>query len=1132
MKQWILTATIILGACITSCDHSPETNLPSILELKASFKHPPETAKPWTWWHWIDGNVTRKGITSDLEAMERAGLGAALIFNVKLGLPDGPARFMSDQWLDLLDHAAAECDRLGLKLGIHNCDGWSQAGGPWITPEMSMKKLVWSKVEVEGPEAFSGQLPRPPIPETPLINDFYREIAVLAYPSPRGQRVNGPGTPMTLNGNLPVGELEKLVDGDMSTHATFRKGDQFQPLENTMEINFTQPVSARSLVIHGIEGHSLADVIPGKLEVSGDGEIYKEIATFDLNWSLEGSPQPSITVSFPEASGRHYRVSFKGQHITGLLSGPLSIAELELSSRPAVHYWQAKTGWARVREHGGEAPFLARDPGPDADQLDLPEEGIIPLSQVRVFKLEPGQNGFFEWDVPAGNWTLLRIGYTSTGRTNSPATDEGRGLEADKLDAEAVRFHMSQFVGKLSERYSEKMLKSFGIFETDSWESGAQTWTGNLDKRFLASTGEDLIKWLPLILEGTILEGYEESDRFLWDWRRFLADEIRENYYRVTAEYAEEKGLTYVSEGSGRQMFMYDPIGYQRISPVPMGEFWFHKARGQGVRIDNKVAASAAHLTGRKLVASESYTSPFLTTRWTQHPYTLKSLGDEAFCAGVNMFVFHTYAHQPYPELKPGFTMGMWGMHNHSGNTWWDGPVEAWFDYLARCQYLLQEGRFHADILAYLGDGVPARLGRRDEFKPAIPPGYDFDGCDFQALLDARVENEEIVLPSGMRYRVLLLPDKKRMRLKVMERLAELAEAGATIIGPTQPEASPSLKEIGEVDKQVRELGQKLWSGNIRSVTGDLGDYLSDQGLPPDFSYRAGDQARILYIHRLVDDADLYFLSNQEGKEVDMEASFRQPEDRNISLWDPATGRIFPPENPARPEAGLQRVDLSLDPYGSVFVVFSESNLEVEPSMKPMGEETLAGPWLLHFPPGRGAPAEPVTLEELSDWTEHPDFGIRHFSGTASYKTVLSVDATALSTGTRLLLDLGEVREMAELIINGRHAGYLWKPPFQMDVTSFMEEGENQLVVKVTNVWANRLIGDAYFPEEMDWYDHRVVKLPKQWPRWMIRGQSRPASDRVAWTTRGGMYTKDDPLLPSGLLGPVKLITAEVVTKR
>lgn len=1129
MKNFFLLLLIVL---ITfGCQYKQEESM-TLDQLEKNFQDPPESAKPWTWWHWVNGNVTKAGITHDLENMKRAGLEGVLIFNTVLDMPKGPARFLNDEWLEMFDHATAECQRLGLKFGMHNSDGWSQSGGPWITPELSMKKLTWSKIKTQGPGRFSANLERPatPVldehgrPVADLVKDFYQDIAIIAYPTPHGGRVNGSGSGMVVEGSVSNKELLNLFDSDPETSTGFPLRSKGIPVEHSINMNFPNPVSAQTLIIKGIKGFEPPQVIPGKLEVSDDGVNFREVATMDLNWCFRASPTERISIAFPETTAKMFRLSFTGEHI---VINELFLSELELSSTAAVHYWEAKAGWVRVREHGGEAPFLARDPGPEYDQME-PGKNVVPLEQVRVFRGQPGDDGHFEWDVPEGNWTIVRMGYTSTGKTVVQATEEGSGLECDKLDPKAVRFHLDNLIGKLADRYREKDLQSFQVFETDSWEAGLQTWAVDLDKRFEASAGQDILRWLPLITEGVTIGSYEESDRLLWDWRRFLADEITENYFRVIAGFAEEKGLTYVSEASGRVAYMQDPIGYQRTSPIPSGEFWVDRSRGDGVRLDNKVAASAAHLTGRKFVASEAYTSKPGSSRWTQHPFTLKALGDEAFCEGVNKYVFHTYAHQPYPELKPGFTMGRYGLHNHSGNTWWGRPVEAWFKYLARCQYMLQEGRFHADILAYVGQEVPNRLGWRGDFTPAIPSGYNFDGCDFQALLDADVEDGEIVLPGGMRYKILLLPDKKRMTMKEVARLTELVRNGAVVIAPQMPEGSPSLQDKGKGDEEVKRMVREAWKGKVIVAREDMESILNGLSLPADFTFSAQNgNPDIRFIHRIIGGNDVYFLSNQENRQVSIEAVFRQPESRKLSLWDPANGKKIAADLAGANLKGVSMANIHLDPYGSVFAVFSDKYPGIEPAIEIEEEGPVKGQWELKFPEEGGGPSEPLLLDELIDWTCHHDFNVKHFSGTASYKSVLQIDPDKLKEGNRILLDLGEVREMAQVLINGKEAEMLWKPPFRTDISSLLTEGENQLEIRVTNLWANRLIGDEHFPDEVEWTQVGRVFLPKELPEWVRTGAPRPKTQRIAWTTKGKIYSIADALLPSGLLGPVKLIYAK-----
>ncbi len=1116
---------LILCLIIISCQPRPEQNSMPLKQLEESFLNPPEDAKPWTWWHWANGNVTKTGISYDLENMKRAGLEAVLIFNTELDMPKGKAGFMTDEWIEMLDHAASECERLGLKLGIFNCDGWSMSGGPWITPELSMKKLAWSKTNVRGPVRFSSSLVRPSTPEKPFVEDYYQDIAVIAFPTPNGKRINGINSGVSMEGTISKSELKNLIDNNRETSASFILESENVPVMNSITMEFQEMVTAQTLILKDIVGYDIPQSIPGTLEVSENGRDFREIASFNLNWCFRDSPQGTITVTFPETRGKIFRMSFIGKDLS---RKKLSISELELTTCTAVQYWETKAGWVRVREHGGEAPLLAKDPGPEYNQMNLSKDHIVSEDQIQVFRNGLEENGHFEWDVPEGNWTIMRVGYTSTGKTNVQATEEGFGLEVNKFDADAVRFHLDNFVGILADRYSEKGLQSFQILENDSWEAGIQTWTKDLDKRFQSQKGLDLLHWIPLLTEGVVIEGYEESDRFLWEWRHFLADQIIEKYYQVVAEFAEEKGLTYVGEASGRVAYLYDPIRYQRIPQIPMGEFWTGPDKWDGVRLDNRVAASAAHITGKKTVATEAYTSKPASATWIEHPFSLKALGDKTFCEGVNKFVFHTYAHQPYPDLKPGFTMGRYGLHNNSGNTWWGRPVEAWFKYLARCEFMLQEGEFHADILAFIGSEVPSRLGRREDFVPAIPRGYDFDGCDFQALLDARVEKGIIVLPGGMHYKVILLPDKKRLRLEVVRRITELIQAGAVVITPQLPIGSLGIDELENGDSEIQKIVQEKWKDKVIVSRENLEGIMNELNIPADFTYNSTENnPEIWFIHRQMADCDVYFLSNQEDKSIDIEARFRQPAGRRISLWDPANGKKYAPIFYGSEGKDRIKSNLHLDPFGSVFVVFSDKVIKVEPSIQAQEEIPVGGTWTLQFPKEGGAPQEPLQLDKLIDWTTHPDFNIRHFSGTATYTTKLPVNKKDLKKGMHVLLHLGEVKEMAQVLINGQEAEMLWKPPFRTDITHLLNEGENTLEIKVTNLWPNRMIGDEYFPEEVDWKIVGNVSLPKELPQWMVNGEPRPASQRVTWTTRGRIYQKDDPLLPSGLLGPVKLILAK-----
>jgi len=1089
MKSMLLMAALLVGAVPTIAAD----------DLAEGFRTPPDAARPLTWWHWLDGNITRSGITGDLESMKRAGLGGTYLFNCGIGMPQGHVRFMQPAWLEMMDHVVHEAQRLGLQFGVHNCDGFSQSGGPWITPETSMKELTWSAVEVSGPARFDAVLEQPHAKE-----DFYREVAVIAFPLPHGGRLEG----AKLRGSLRPAELVKLADGNPQTVVNFPATETGQ----RVDFVFPQPQTVRSVVCRNVTPHRWEEDFPITLEVSADGQEFRRVATFTANWDMQTCPQ--ITAACDEATGQVFRLNFVNPW-------PVGFGEIELSSAARVHFAEAKASRARSRGHGAERRHHDAYPGPSRDRT-LGAELVVARSAVQNLSAQLDSHGRLTWDVPPGRWRILRVGFTSNGHRVSPATEEGRGLECDKLDPQVVRHHLDQYVGKLLERAGPAVGKTFGAMEVDSWECGIQNWTAGFEKRFRQQVGYDLLAFLPALLEGWIVDNADVTERALWDWRRFLADQFAENYFAVVARYTHEKHLTYVSESTGRQAFHYD-AAYARHGDVPMGEFWIDQGPGQGVRIDCKLSASIAHTVGRRIVAAESYTAGPRSAAWQNHPFSLKAEGDRAFCAGVNEFVFHTFAHQPYSATGPGFTFASWGLNFNRGNTWWE-VARPWMDYLARCNYMLREGQPVADVLWYVGEDVPNRIGWGEELRPALPAGYDFDGCDTRAILDARVVDGRIALPSGTQYRVLLLPNLTTMRPAVLAKVAELARAGATVLGP-RPERSPSLRDLGAGDANVRKLAAELWKDTIVSnVT--FPQLFARLKLPPDFAWKSTQpDAEILYVHRRVGDAEVYFVSNQRNRVEEIDAVFRAG-DRWPQWWDPDSGATgdLPEFAPAGPGV---RVPLRLDPCGSGFVVFQSGRRPAAAgkNWQDMKElQTLGGPWQVDFPPKLGAPPS-IRMETLASLAEHSDPGVRHFSGTATY--TCRFEAPQPKPEAPICLNLGDVQVIAQVKLNGRNLGTRWKPPYALDATAALKPGPNELEIRVTDLWPNRMIGDAELPDDVEWNTggRRAGGYPASWPQWLVEGQPRP-SGRIAFCTRKDVYKQGDPLLPSGLIGPVTLRAA------
>ena len=969
-------------------------------ELAGGFVHPPDTARPWVYWFIMDGNVSRAGITADLESMKAAGIGGAILMEVDVGIPRGPVAFMSAAWRDLFKHAVEEAERLGLEITLNAGPGWTGSGGPWVRPEQSMQHLVSSSVEVEGPVHFSGVLPRPDprppyfgeagLPESLLAarHDFYADEAVLAVPRSGDSRI-----------------------GDVDEKALYLR----EPFTSKPGVKPFIPAPAR-----------YPDLPPG--------EALSKDAMVDLTGSME----------------------------------------------------------------------------PD---------------------------GRLNWDVPAGEWTILRFGRRNTGANTRPAPQSGLGLESDKFSRAALDAHFDAYIGKLLEAVGPRPLDrttGWTMLHIDSWEMGSQNWTAGFGGEFQRRRGYDPRPYLP-VMTGRFVESAEHSERFLWDLRLTAQELVIENHAGHLKELGRRNGF-----GLSIEPYDMNPTADMTlggVADVPMCEFWAH-----GYGFDSTFtcfeSTSIGHTLGRPVVAAEAFTSGS-EEAWRLYPALMKNQGDWAFCTGINRIVFHRFAHQPWPDRRPGMTMGPYGVHWDRTQTWWPMAPE-YHRYLARCQFLLRQGATVADTCYLVPEGAP------HVFRP--PPtaltgklgdrrGYNFDGCTPETLLErARVEDGRIVLPGGADYRLLVLPASDTMTPGLLRKIAALVESGATVIG-SPPAKSPSLSNYPQCDQEVQALSAKLWGeteppptivehavGQGRLVWGgplgiatpgapypdpsaqphwmEYPDYeatasvLDQMGVPPDFEA----DGPVRYTHRRTGEEDLYFVANQTDKAIEASCTFRAT-GRQPELWNPVTGTIQNLSGFSQ-RGGCTSISIRFEPYQSFFIVFRQRVAGDAPDAPapvnfPIARPaaTIEGPWEVSF---AGAPGEPqsVSFASLTDWTDRPEAGIKYYSGIATYTRTFDLPESLHGEAQAILLDLGEVHSMARVRLNGTELGVVWCAPWRVDITGVAAPKENRLEIEIANLWPNRLIGDSALSEER----------------------------RLAWTT-WNPYQPDSPLLPSGLLGPVQLLT-------
>ena len=960
-----------------------------LLVTRKGFVKPPDSARPWTFWFWINGNISKEGITADLESFKRVGIGGVIWMEVSgpWWAPKGNIEALSKEWYDAYQWAVSECNRLDLKFDGTIDFGYG-SGGPHITPEQSMQKLVWSEVEVKGGESIDLVLKRPSIKKPTDAN-------YDAWLRP-GAKINKE-------------YLQKVLQSD----------------------------------------------------------FYKDV-------SVVAIPSPATQEE------RNYR-----------------IANIDIKS--------------------GMGNFPK---GRTTKELPMPKPlpgAVIPIERIIDLTAKMDKQGRLKWDAPIGHWLIIRYGHCSNYKWTRPCPAAAVGLECDRLSKIGIETHFDGFLKKIIEEAGSLAGGAFAYAHIDSWEAGYQNWTSSFPEEFKKRRRYDLKIWLP-VLTGRIVGNPNLSDRFLWDMRQTVNELIKENYVLRFKELLNEYNMKLSIEAYGS--LCIDNLSYAGISDMPISEFWAMGDEQFPIHpepIENdydqssKAMASAAHTYGKPIVGAESFTS---SRGWQDHPFLLKSMGDNAFCNGINRLILHYSAHQPYENMIPGITHRRWGEHFGRYNTWFEYS-NPWRNYLSRCQYMLQEGTYMADVCYWFGEGAPLGV---DDMTLDIPKGYNFDFCSSELVLQMKVSNGQIVLPSGMRYRYLLLPDNDRMTLLLARKIRELADAGAQIIAQKRIDSSPGLTNYLQHDKEIKEIATELWDSKKVIIGKNLEEVFNRDKLKPDF-----EAEDLHYIHRLIENADVYFISNQKNEQRNITCTFRvfgkYPE-----LWNPETGDIR--ELPEFTKLGNRiSIPLHFDPMQSWFIVFREGRSSVNMDNKkknyvssiPLRE--ITGEWEVVFDPQWGGPDAPVKFEKLIDWSKHSDPKIHYYSGTALYKKTIEFTTSEVSDNKgHLILDLGSVDIMAKVKLNGKLCGISWKPPYWVDISSAVKSGVNKLEIKVVNLWINRMIGDEQLPEDSNWKDFETLL---EWPKWFKDGKQRP-SGRFTFTTCKN-YKKDTPLVSSGLLGPVIL---------
>ena len=921
--------------------------------LAEGFQNPPQEARPQVWWHWMDGNISKEGIREDLLWFKRIGLGGVHHFDAAL---EGTPQIVDKRLIYM-----QEDWKDAFAYAAHLADSLDLPLTVASSPGWSCHGGPWVK------------------PEQAMKKLVWREWTVEGGPVqcalPEPYRTTGKYQNLSIPSSAQHYEDIAVVAVRIPENEARASELGRRPEVNLYCFDEPQTFAAVSLS-DGRERDQWANKpadTTAVLYASMDGKEYRKVTV------IPTTNAGHSTVNFTPVTGRFFKVETPGH-----------VRDFELYTTPRVHHAEEKAGFA--------APH---------DLADFPTIAEGNFASEAIDLTDKVKDGILRWEAPEGRWKVYRFGWSLTGKQNHPAPAEATGLEVDKMDPVAWEDYFEQYLS---------LYKGVKYLLTDSYEAEQETWTPAMMQEFKARRGYDLLPWLPA-LTGELVGTAEDTEKFLWDWRRTIGELIAENYDRLTdiALAHGLKGRYSESHESGR-VFVVDGMDIKRRATFPMAALWVPNPWGGSTlpmaQADIRESASAAHIYGQNIAAAESFTCIGVYGRaWNYDPRSLKYLADIELANGLNRFVIHESSHQPRSDNAPGMGMSITGQWFNRHETWAE-EAGAWVDYLARSSYMLQQGRNVADILIYYGEdtNVTAQYGT---VLPEIPSGYNYDFASPDVLLHkVEAKNGKLVTESGQCYSVLLLGgQQKYVSDEVKARLAALEKAGIKICRSTE-ELAAVLPEA---------------------------DFIGPEGLR--------------YVHRTLPGAEIYWVNKPSKTYETVTASFRV-KGLKPQIWHPEDGRMHGATS--REVNGRTEVEIPMVEDDAVFVVFSKEMADHDSRhARPDRASPIPGPWAVRFQEGRGAPSKTV-FEELTDWTASENSGIKYFSGTATYSNTFTLEELP----EKLMLDLGKVDNIAHVYVNGKDCGTAWKYPYLVDITSAAKSGENTLEIAVTNLWPNRLIGD------------------------------------------------------------------------